>query len=264
MPEISTEQVQFSPNLISSSIILRRVDLGDGDMYEGNDIIDLAMTKVGQKYVLGARVHLANPNWSGPWDCAEFVSWACYHAYKAVVAVRPPNIQTGESYSGWWHEDAVKLNGVIPVAEAIATAGAILIRKPGYNDLKIGHVAISRGDNTTVEAHSAKVGVAVRVDADKRPWSSGFLIPGVLYKQTQNLSIKPKVSKKLVQITSPYTRGPHVEAVQRALLAAGVNPGPVDAVYGNATAVAVAAFQAQSGIVVDGIVGSETLKALGL
>lgn len=232
-------------------------------MYEGKDVVQLAMTREGQKYVLGARVHLANPNWSGPWDCAEFVSWACYHAYKIVIAVRPPNIQTGESYSGWWHEDAAAMGGTIPVAKAIATAGAILIRRPGFQGMKIGHVAISRGDNTTIEAHSSAVGVAVRPKAASRLWSAGFLVPGVAYGAA---GPAPRLSppRNLIALTSPYTRGAKVVEIQNALLAAGIDPGPVDGIFGNATATAVAAFQAQAGIVVDGVVGPETRKALGL
>lgn len=233
-------------------------------MYQGRDLVDLAMTRIGQKYVLGAKVHLANSNWSGPWDCDEFVSWACYHTYRAVVAIRPPNIQVGESYSGWWHEDAVKLGGMIPVLKAIATPGAILIRRPGFENLKIGHVAISRGDNTTVEAHSAAVGVAVRTKANARPWSGGFLVPSVSYSKPADLGVKIALPKKLVQLTSPYTRGSEVKQIQVALIKAGVDPGPVDGIFGNATAIAVAAFQAQVGILVDGVVGTDTRNALGL
>jgi hypothetical protein len=230
-------------------------------MYEGQDVVDLAMTREHQKYVLGAKVHLANRDWSGPWDCAEFVSWACYHAYKTVIAVRPPNIQLGESYSGWWQEDAVKLGGAIGVSEAIGTAGAILVRRPGYEGIKIGHVAISRGDNTTIEAHSSKVGVAVLPKANTRSWSTGFLVPGVSYGKAAKT---PKIAlpKGIVQLTSPYTRGPDVVAIQQALLKAGINPGPADGIFGNSTAFAVAAFQPQVGLLVDGVVGPQTRKAL--
>lgn len=232
-------------------------------MYQGMDLVDLAMSRQGQKYVLGAKVHLANRDWSGPWDCAEFVSWACYHAYRVVIAVRPPNIQVGESYSGWWHEDSLELGGIVSASKAIVTAGAILIRKPGYAGMTIGHVAISRGDNTTIEAHSAAVGVAVRAKAHTRPWSAGFFVPGVAYSKAGNApKLAPPAS--VIQLTSPYTRGPKIVEIQKALLKAGVNPGPIDGIYGNATAFAVSAFQAQTGILVDGVVGSETRKALNL
>jgi len=233
-------------------------------MYEGHDIIDLTMTRIGQPYVLGAKVHLANANWSGPWDCAEFVSWGCYHAYRQVIAVRPPNIQVGESYSGWWHEDTASSEHSVSVATAIGTPGAILVRRPGYAGMKIGHVAISRGDNTTIEAHSAKVGVAVREDANAREWSGGFLVPGVAYEKGSGHSIKLSPPKKLLRLTSPYMRGSSVLKVQQALVEAGIDPGPLDGIFGNATAVAVAAFQASRGLLVDGAVGSETRKSLGI
>lgn len=231
-------------------------------MFEGRDIVDLAMTRRHQQYVLGARVHIANPDWSGPWDCAEFVSWACYHAYKTVIAVRPPDVRNGESYSGWWYEDAEKI-GDITVARAISTVGAILIRKPGDYGIRIGHVAISRGDNTTIEANSARIGVDVIRNANARKWTCGLLVPGVVYDAPGDTP-SPEVPAGLLELKSPYMRGDAVVAVQTALLAKGVNPGPADGIYGRATAAAVAAFQAREGLVVDGMVGPQTRAALGL
>lgn len=232
-------------------------------MFEGKDIVDIALQKRGQRYVLGARVHIPNLNWSGPWDCAEFVSWACYHAYKTVIAVRPPDVRTGESYSGWWYEDAKKYGSTIPVSEAIGTNGAILIRKPGDFGTKIGHVAISIGDNSTIEANSAAIGVDRMTGANSRNWTCGFLVPGVKYAKP-GASFKIAEPKSIISLTSPYTRGKKVEAIQAALAAKGVNPGPVDGVFGPATADAVAAFQAMEGIVVDGAVGPQTRQRLGL
>lgn len=232
-------------------------------MFEGRNIADLARTRIGQKYVLGAKVHLANADWSGPWDCAEFISWACYHSYKQVVAVRPPNIQTGESYSGWWYEDGQKLGTLISVKKALGTLGAILVRRPGDFGIKIGHVAISLGDGSTVEAHSSKVGVAILPGAAKRSWTSGMTIPGVSYT-TSPATISGQPPTNLIELKSPFMRGAAVIKVQNALKAAGVDPGPIDGVFGQATATAVAAFQAMCGIVVDGVVGPETRTELGI
>lgn len=232
-------------------------------MFEGQDIVNLAMSRVGQPYILGAKVNLANPNWSGPWDCAEFISWACYHSYKQIIAVRPPNIQTGESYSGWWYEDGQKLGALIDTKKALATVGAILVRRPGDFGIKIGHVAISRGDGGTVEAHSSKVGVAVIQGAAKRSWTSGLLVPGVAYS-TSTTPIKGKPPANLLQLASPFMRGAEVTKLQEALKAAGVDPGPIDGVFGQSTATAVAAFQAMRGVVVDGVVGPETRAELGI
>lgn len=233
-------------------------------MYVGQDLVDRAMTRDGDKYVLGARVHLANADWSGPWDCAEFVSWCVYHTYKTVMAVRPPNIQTGESYSGWWYEDAVAGDLSIPVEQAIATAGAILIRKPGAFGRKVGHVAISRGDGTTIEARCARDGVRVVEDAASRLWTTGAVVPGVAYESGAGMVVVLAPPADALHLDSPFMRGAAVSAVQRALAEAGIDPGPQDGVYGPATADAVAAFQALHGLAVDGVVGAETRAALNL
>jgi hypothetical protein len=231
-------------------------------VFDGQDILDLAMTRVGQRYVLGARVHLANRNWSGPWDCAEFVAWAAFHAYAQLFAVRPPSAQTGESFSGWWHEDAVARGSTTTVGKALATPGAVLVRRPGDFAIRIGHVAISRGNGTTVEAHSARVGVAVLPNAAGRKWTSGVLIPGVAYAPGAAMTVRPP--RGVLRLEDPFQRGPRVRAVQQALLEAGVDPGPIDGVFGQATAAAVAAYQAREGLLVDGEVGPQTAGSLGL
>jgi len=58
--------------------------------------------------------------------------------------------------------------------------------------------------------------------------------------------------------------GNDVRAVQDRLTATGFDPGPVDAVFGPMTDAAVRRFQEAKGLRVDGIVGPQTLAALGL
>ena len=53
-------------------------------------------------------------------------------------------------------------------------------------------------------------------------------------------------------------------ALQRRLVERGHSPGPVDGLYGLRTAAAVAGFQRAAGLVVDGVAGPVTLRALGL
>jgi LysM repeat protein len=56
--------------------------------------------------------------------------------------------------------------------------------------------------------------------------------------------------------------GEQVQVVQRALVAAGFDPGPIDGIFGQRTERAVKSFQAIQGLTIDGKVGSATLSAL--
>ena len=58
--------------------------------------------------------------------------------------------------------------------------------------------------------------------------------------------------------------GPEVEQLQRALAAAGFDPGPTDGSFGPETKSAVIAFQTQRGLAPDGHAGALTVAALGL
>jgi chitosanase len=68
---------------------------------------------------------------------------------------------------------------------------------------------------------------------------------------------------RILSLRRPPLRGPDVEAVQRALAAAGYSL-KVDGVFGKGTDTAVRQFQGQRGLKVDGIVGPVTRTALGL
>jgi peptidoglycan hydrolase-like protein with peptidoglycan-binding domain len=56
--------------------------------------------------------------------------------------------------------------------------------------------------------------------------------------------------------------GPDVEELQRRLLAQGINPGPVDGLFGTRTEAAVRRFQESAGLEVDGVAGPHTTEAL--
>lgn len=58
-------------------------------------------------------------------------------------------------------------------------------------------------------------------------------------------------------------RGEEVQMVQKSLLEKGFYVGEVDGVFGNATLKAIKDFQISNGLVVDGVVGKETLLCLG-
>jgi len=58
-------------------------------------------------------------------------------------------------------------------------------------------------------------------------------------------------------------RGEDVQMVQKSLLEKGFYVGEIDGVFGNATLKAVRDFQVGNGLIVDGVVGRETLLCLG-
>ena len=60
------------------------------------------------------------------------------------------------------------------------------------------------------------------------------------------------------------SRGADVTRLQRLLLNAGVNPGPIDGIFGSRTEAAVRSFQAGRGLIVTGIVNVATWTALGV
>jgi hypothetical protein len=56
--------------------------------------------------------------------------------------------------------------------------------------------------------------------------------------------------------------GSQVKQIQQELQAAGLNPGPIDGVFGPHTLAAVKSYQAKHNLQVDGVVGPKTLHAL--
>ena len=57
------------------------------------------------------------------------------------------------------------------------------------------------------------------------------------------------------------SRGEDVKALQRELLAKGINPGPVDGIFGPKTEDAIKRFQERFHLEVDGIAGPKTMAA---
>ncbi|MBO4734191.1 MAG: peptidoglycan-binding protein, partial [Clostridia bacterium] len=58
--------------------------------------------------------------------------------------------------------------------------------------------------------------------------------------------------------------GNEVTAIQNALKKKGYYTGAVDGIFGSRTLAAVKSFQRDAGLLVDGIAGPKTLKALGI
>jgi hypothetical protein len=238
-------------------------------MKPAEHILEIGSSRLNQKYILGANVPLDNPNWSGPWDCAEFASWCVYQAFGVLFGTGPSkNVAKAEPYSGFWADDAKKFGRIIAWQDALRIPGAVLIRapKPG----KIGHVAFAMGDgDRTLEARGAAFGVNIFSGAAERTWSFGCLLPGVDYDDvatdTAELASKPKsLPKGYLWEKKPHFKGADVLVLQRALQQKGVDPGPIDGDFGHQTHSALVSFQVAHDIEVDGVFGKSSADKLGL
>ena len=234
-----------------------------------SELIDVGSSRVGQKYILGAQVPLNNANWSGPWDCAEFASWCVFQAYGFIFGANSKtDVTKAEPWSGFWAAEASKSGRVIPWQDALKIEGAVLIRKPAPG--KIGHVAFSMGDGErTLEARGAAFGVGIFGGAGARAWSFGCLLPNVDYDLALDAIPGPPPAGKTfpegyLWWKKPPFKSAVVFAAQRALKGKGIDPGPIDGEFGENTHKAVAAFQLQNGVEVDGVIGPTSAKKLGL
>lgn len=147
----------------------------------GEMLLAQASKHLGQKYVLGADVPLNNPDYKGPWDCAEMITYDVYQVTGKVYGALNPQSSNPEPYTGEWLRQIN--NGMvigISVDEALRTPGAILLRF----DNSVKHIVFSDGKGGTIEAKGTKYGV-VRDKVKGRGFKYGILIPGVKYQETK-------------------------------------------------------------------------------
>jgi hypothetical protein len=232
----------------------------------GSDILQIAATRVGERYVLGANVPKDNPDWTGPWDCAELVSWAVFQAAGILYgcANDDGNPATADAFTGYWVRDANRFGKIITVAQAAQTPGAAVSRLAVPHALG-GHIVISDGRGGTVEAHSSADGV-IKGSLANRRWDFGILVPGISYADAAAAAPvpAPAAPPKIFRQTTDLTPDPVVKRIQDALSAAGFNPGKSDGIFGSHTEAAVIAFQDANGLTPDGEVGPHTADALGI
>jgi hypothetical protein len=224
----------------------------------GEHLVEIARPHIGERYVLGSLVPKHDPNWRGPWDCAELVVWAVYRVTGRLVGCSRNDAHPAKADAWTGHLGRDAQSGVlqaIPVADAIRTPGAILLRLPVSG--AVGHVALSDGLGGTVEAMSASMGVRAG-RATGRRWDVGLLVPGVEYSPHPPVALEP-----LPALLRLGDRGDGVRRLQQALVARGAAL-QVDGHFGQATLAAVVAAQTAAGLVVDGDVGPATRRALGL
>lgn len=225
-------------------------------------MLDLAVKHIGESYV-NILVPKNNANWKGPWDCAEFMSWLVYQTGRYLYGCVNDNGDpaTTEAYTGAWQTDAKKKGRMIPWRDAAAIPGAVLLRYPPVPG-SMGHIVVSDGRGGTVEAMGKRWGVTRGV-VDGRLWHTGVLIPGFDYDVPAQ-SGSYKAPAVIYGLDQPNMSSDVVKSIQRALRDAGFDPGPIDGDFGPNTTAAVAAYQTVKGLVIDGLVGPQTARALGI
>ena len=230
-------------------------------MPTGDGILARARAHIGEKYEHGIAPK-DDPDWKGPWDCAEFASWLVFQE-SGVLYGCPDDVAPAKSdaYTGRWQEDSARKGLRIPVEQAAATPGAMLLRYPPSGG-GMGHIAVSDGRGGTVEAMGRRYGVLKGQVAGRR-WDTGVLVPGVDYAASGRRVPTPGPAVLFAR-NLPNMGGEAVKAIQRALKAKGFDPSGIDGDFGEATAQAVQAFQEAQGLVPDGEVGPETAKLLGV
>lgn len=232
-------------------------------MATGMDLVKLGDKHLQEIYRLGAFAPKDNPGWKGPWDCAEFASWLVYQTTGTLIGCTNnlANPALADAYSGAWVRDAQASHRTVSIGQAKATAGAVLIRRPGSSG--IGHVAMSRGDGSTIEAHSQARGVT-NDQVDGRHWDLCMLVPGVSYPDGVEPVIFTPPGVLVFRLKQPPMRGALVKKLQQALKARNFDPGVLDGIFGPHTEAAVIGLQLGEGMVPDGEAGPSTLAKLGI
>ena len=229
-------------------------------MATGREMLELARRHIGEKYD-NVLVPKNNANWTGPWDCAEFMSWLVFQVGGFLYGCLDNNAKpdSADAYTGAWRDDSNRLGRRVPYQRAAAIVGGIVLRYPPRPG-RMGHIALCDGTGGTVEARGHEFGIAVG-SVQMRRWNTGVLVPGIQYDEdvTPIDVVRPP---SVYHINAPNVDRSVVRDIQRALHSAGLDPGPVDGIYGPKTMAAVAAFQQIKGLVVDGEVAAATAHAL--
>ncbi|MBN8991192.1 MAG: peptidoglycan-binding protein [Rhizobiales bacterium] len=227
----------------------------------GAGLVLRARKHIGEPYV-NTQVPKDDPDWHGPWDCAEFVSWLVYQEagilYGCVDDHAAP--AKADAYTGAWKADLERLGKRVSVEEAAATVGGIVLRYPPGPG-KMGHIAVCDGQGGTIEAKGRRYGV-VADSVQGRVWDTGILLPNFSYDASVPIKVTPPAI--VYDVAAPNMDKAVVTQIQQALAAKGFDPGLIDGDYGPNTQAAVLQFQEAEGMVVDGAVGPETAAALGV
>lgn len=133
---------------------------------------------------------------------------------------------------------------------------------------KPGHAGYYAGGGYAIEWKGFAYG-CVKTKVAGRGWTHWYRLPFIDYGETPAAELLPSIDTPIIRTLSftpgkPMLRGEDVRLVQERLLALGHDPKGLDGIYGPKTAGSVSAFQAATGIQVDGVVGPVTRGKLAL
>jgi hypothetical protein len=224
------------------------------------DFVRVCLSQRGDRYVFGAEVSLQDPD-PDKFDCSELVQWAC-----ARVGVHPP-FPDG---SQWQQRHCMAHNTMIKVSEAKGIQGALLFRHLQGLDGADGHVAVSLGNGSTIEAMGTAFGVTKGTVAGRK-WTAAALIPGLAYGAA--VTPGPVIQEIPGGVAPPWPgrflmrpppmKGPDVRRWQAQMKKRGW-PVKVTGTYDAKTEAACRKFQEEKGLLVDGVVGEDTWRAAWL
>lgn len=224
-------------------------------MAYAQDFVRLCVSQAGDTYRFGAEARWDDPD-PDAFDCSELVEWAL----RRLGLVFP------DGSKNQWRR-CQEAQTTIAVHTAIQIQGALLFRMTGNPT----HVAVSRGDGTTVEARGRAYGVNI-FPAEGRGWTGGGLVPGLDYA-VPPAAPGPSASPPPATSSAPawmhahggVIHAPHYNcATVRRWQARMRERGwriTVDGDYGPQSRQVCLAFQREKRLQIDGVLGPQTWRA---
>jgi cell wall-associated NlpC family hydrolase len=130
------------------------------------DFVDICLRQRGDRYEWGAKPPPSNPD-PEAFDCSGLVWWALARLHVPFPEGSWLQLQECE------HRKTM----IEPYERAFAIRGALLFRHDTPAD---GHVAVSLGNGSTIEARGKQYGVN-KWPAQKRHWTHAAYVPGLRY-----------------------------------------------------------------------------------
>jgi len=87
---------------------------------------------VGEAYALGVLVPKDNGAWTGPWDCAEFLSWCVFQVTGSLYGCHDNHADpaSADAFTGYWERDAAIIGRSVSVASSMSFTASASLNPP--------------------------------------------------------------------------------------------------------------------------------------